>query len=164
MWDEIREQGRELLVPAPRPTFRVVTEGPHRLLGQEMTDQSERQGLVRVGVRVPGPLLVGAAKVGAGKGARLTTPVEGRRGSACVKGQEGWHLGTFRGAEGKGPEAHCLCVIPDGSRWPQVATEPWKRGHSDHSTETPVFNLIHCFNLILIDLNLKWNLNFKTDT
>lgn len=55
----------------------------------------------RWGVLSPRPLLVGAAKLGAGKRTRLTH-VEGRRRSTCVKGREGWYPGAFRGAEGKG--------------------------------------------------------------
>lgn len=49
VWEEIWEKGRELLFPALLPTFHVVTEGPRRLLGQEMTGHSESQGLLRVG-------------------------------------------------------------------------------------------------------------------
>lgn len=86
VWDEIREKGRELLVPALLPAFRGVTEG-HIGTGNDRPQWEAGTGQPGVGVRAMPPA-GGGGQGGDWEGSQAY-PCGRGRGSTCVNPQEG---------------------------------------------------------------------------
>lgn len=119
MWEEIWEKGRELLVPALLPAFHVVTEGPRRLLGQEMTGHSESQGLLKVGGALTTPPAGGGCQ-GGGWEENQAYPCRREEREHLCEGTGGLVPRRIQGSRREGdvstgPEAHGICVIPCSS-------------------------------------------------